>query len=87
MNLYEVYSCQMAFLLHFFWPHTTLYLTDMSLAEQEHAQTRLTDTAAYRLREPAFKKCLMIHESRLAHLTSGLKLPCQRFLIHSYSHA
>lgn len=85
-SLYQWHACLCTFLAHLTRPDTCLNLTDMSLMEHYHTETRLTDTSTYAQWEFALKKLLVEEEFLALILAFYLKLTKQSLLVNTDAH-
>ena len=75
-----------AFLYHALRPDARLHLADMRLVEEEHTDSALADSAAYRIRKLAVHKRLVEGLVDSFGAASDFELSDERFLIYSYAH-
>ena len=83
----EWHSCLFTFLSHFLWPDTCLNLTDVSLVEQYHAESALSDTTSDRERELAFEQCLVEVKFLALCLSFEFELAEKALLVNADAHA
>ena len=85
-KLNQVHPQFLTFIPHVVRPDTCLNLSDMSLVQQHHTQTALSDTTSDREGQLVVQQLLMEIELFALFLTLYLQLTQQTLLIHTDTH-